>query len=592
MCGVITAITNKPIDVALLEQAMSVMKHRGPDDKKSWQGDGVFMGHLRLSIIDLDSRAAQPMHSKCGRFTIVFNGEIYNFRDLRLELQAKGEIFHTASDTEVILSLFASEGASMLKKLQGMFALVIWDNLLKKAFAARDPYGIKPLYFAHVNSGIILCSQVKALIATGLVDTHPDLVGQAGYWMLGSVPEPYTCFKEIRSLRAGHCLWIEKSKIIEQYCWYDIASNWRSTDNEKLVKISKKELQKNVRQCIIESIDRHLVSDVPIGVFLSGGVDSGSLAGLMKERGTSDIIGVTIAYDEYTGLASDESPIASKIASYYGIKHYVRKVSRNEFISDLPRILTAMDQPSIDGINTWYASKAIAEQGLKVVVSGVGGDELFFGYDSFRQLPRLVDYWKVLSKFGAIETILSSISNFQAHRSGNKRWLHLPKWLNNIQGAWWLKRSCMAPETAAMFMIDEIPKQILNFAPDKWLDWMSGTVAIDSKMALAQIESTTYLRNQLLRDSDWASMDHSVELRTPLVDAHLLSNLRSMLPHLPHFPGKSLLANSPSKPLPDIVQKRSKTGFSIPINKWIFDYLGRDTSWQIEVAKNAGFFTC
>src|ERR1035441_3772678 len=207
MCGLIAAFGQgkELLDSAALRRALERMRRRGPDDEGTWQGEGVVLGHRRLAILDLDPRAAQPMQSICGRYVIVFNGEIYNFRALRRDLESRGVAFRTTSDTEVILALFAADGEAMLPKLHGMFALAIWDCIARRAFIARDPYGIKPLYLAVASGAVLVASQVKALLATGSVSREPDPRGQAGFWMLGSVPEPYTWFRSEKRRVGNKC---------------------------------------------------------------------------------------------------------------------------------------------------------------------------------------------------------------------------------------------------------------------------------------------------------------------------------------------------------------------------------------------------
>ena len=578
MCGLVAAFT----DSVLLEQpvrnAMQQMYLRGPDAEGFWQEEGVYLGHRRLAILDLDERADQPMVSECGRYVIIFNGEIYNFRSLRDELAEQGFSFRTTSDTEVILALFAREGEAMLGKLKGMFAFVIWDREAKRGFAARDAYGIKPLYIATTPQGVLLGSQVKALLATNLVSLEPDAVGQAGFWMLGSVPEPYSWYRNIRALPAGHCAWIEEGQISPPKCWYDLGQIWRDAGSTILPDAEVRQL---VRSAVIESVSRHLVSDVPVGVFLSGGVDSGALAGLMAEAGARSIVGITIAYEEFVGRHEDEAPLAARIAETYGIRHHVRRVTREEFHADLPRILAAMDQPSIDGINTWYASKAAAEAGLKVVLSGIGGDELFQGYSSFDTLPRLVSWWRALGKVPGARMVARAATGLQARRSGNRRWTYASQWAETIGGAWWLRRSVSAPEELAGQMSADLAAQALaNFDPDQWVGEMTGPLPDDLVLAVGQIESMTYLRNQLLRDSDWASMDHSVELRTPLVDLTLLQNLQSALRTFRRSPGKALLAKAPAVSLPGNIMERPKTGFCIPLDEWIAGPLASKSTRQ------------
>ena len=348
------------------------------------------------------------------------------------------------------------------------------------------------------------------------------------------------------------------------------------------------------RAALRESVAAHLVADVPVGVFLSGGIDSGALAGLMVEAGARDLQGITIAYDEFAGTHDDEAPLAATLAAHYGIAHHVRRVTRDEFAEDLPRILDAMDQPSVDGINTWYASKAVAELGLKVVVSGVGGDELFQGYESFRQLPRLVSRWGAASRIPGAMPLARVAMGLQAARSGNPRWRYLPDWARTMAGAWFLRRSVFSPDELPALMGQDLAAEALHgFCPKNWVDRSSGILATDGALAVGQIESTTYLRNQLLRDSDWASMDHSVELRTPLVDAWLLRDVSPALGAFGQFPNKRLLAEAPAKALPEALINRSKTGFGIPVQRWLND-LGRGEAsggsrgWAREVARTWG----
>lgn len=581
MCGIAGYVTTNnmpPPDVLAAVQSMANrLQKRGPDGEGFWQEDGIAFAHRRLAILDLDARAAQPMHSACGRYVIVFNGEIYNFRELRSELEKQGCVFSTQSDTEVLLALFATEGEAMLQKLHGMFAFVIWDKSTRRGFAARDPYGIKPFYYAQTAEGVLFASQVKALLATGLVSKAPDPHGQAGFWMLGSVPEPHTWFRHIKALPAGHCAIIENGVMSAPRCWHDIGDAWRHAPS---VHLSAGDIKQTVQAALRESVQRHLVSDVPVGVFLSGGIDSGALAAMMLEAGATNLQGITIAYDEFAGKHEDEAPMAALIAKHYGIQHHIRRVTREEFQQDLPRILDAMDQPSVDGINTWYASKAVAELGLKVVVSGVGGDELFQGYTSFRQLPKLVSLMRVLARVPGAIPLAKMAANLQAQWTDKPRWKYAPEWLQSMAGAWWLRRSVSSPAelpalmgtalaAVALLGFDADGFAVSGFDVQAWINAMTGALPDDPLMALGQIESMTYLRNQLLRDSDWASMDHSIELRTPLVDAFLLQQLQPLLSTFARFPNKKLLAEAPGKALPQDIIQRPKTGFGIPVGRWL-----------------------
>ena len=598
MCGLAGAILSPDFSASsdghrAVERMCDAMSSRGPDAAGYWQANNapVFLGHRRLSIVDLEARANQPFVSDCGNYVIVFNGEIYNFLELRSALSEQGEVFRTTSDTEVILRLYIREGAQMLARLRGMFAIAIWDTREKNCFFARDPYGIKPLYVAKTRAGWLFASQVKALLASGLVSDETDTLGEASFWMLGSVAGPRTWFKDISEIPPGSWAEIDgEGKFTGPESYWNIGESWSVSPQD----VDREEVRERVRQALLESVKYHLVADVPVGVFLSGGIDSGALAGLMAECGVRQLTGVTIAYEEFRGTHYDEAPIAARIARHYGIDHVVRRVTRAEFEADLPAIMASMDQPTIDGINTWFASKAVAETGLKVVVSGVGGDELFMGYDSFRQIPRLVKAARAIAQFPggmALENLLTSV---QAKRSGNLRWQHAPQWLQTIGGGWWLRRSTCAPGDLPRLMgrdIGSVPTA--DRVPEHWLTDMVGMLPKDPALALAQIESMTYLRNQLLRDSDWASMAHSVELRTPLVDAHLLKQLAPLLGQFRKFSNKSLLAHAPAKPLPQDILTRRKTGFGIPVKQWIESSdavsSGKAMSWAERVI---GSYSC
>lgn len=572
MCGLAGVLIPGSDDSAngqAVRRMCDSMQVRGPDAVGYWSNpqSGISFGHRRLSIIDLDTRANQPMSSDDGRHVIVFNGEIYNFRELRRSLEGNGETFRTQSDTEVLLNLYRHKGEAMLSQLRGMFAMAIWDRQTRSVFLARDPYGIKPLYMARCKQGWLFASQVKALLASGLVDRSPDPIGQMGFWLLGSVPEPHTWFRDISALPAGTwCRLDEDGASTGPHRYWDIADAWREAPE---CRVTATEAQGAVRAAVARSVQQHLVADVPVGVFLSGGIDSGSLAGLMKDCGATSIQGVTIAFNEFKGKHEDEVPAAGAIAQRYGIHHHVRTITRQEFEADLPKILSSMDQPSIDGINTWYASKAVAELGLKVVISGVGGDELFNGYPSFRQLPALVTRWRMLSSIPGVRPLVDLALTQVARHSGNARWRWLTRQAESLYGAYWLRRGLFTPDELPSLMGPELASEALQGTdPESLVESLAGILPADPMAAVGQIESMAYLRNQLLRDSDWASMAHSVELRTPLVDAWLLQDLMPVLRSFGRLKGKALLAASPALPLSDEIINRVKTGFGVPLGMW------------------------
>lgn len=567
MCGIagfiLTPRTSEASALDAVGRMVTRMHTRGPDAEGLWSSEGVVMGHRRLAILDLDARANQPMVSTDDRYTIVFNGEIYNYRELRRELEAEGVAFRTTSDTEVLLGLFAREGERMLPRLRGMFAFAIWDTQSRELFLARDPYGIKPLYYTRTKDGLLFASQVKALLASGLVSKEREPAGLAGFYLWGSVPEPWTLYRDVFALPAGHWLRLRAGEPETPVCWHDIRAHWRSEG----CKATAQELQEHVRQAVTDSVRAHLVADVPVSVFLSGGIDSAALAGLASGLG-AQVEGITIGFEEFAGKHEDEVPVAAAIAAHYGLPHFVRRVSRTEFEQDIPRILDAMDQPSIDGVNTWFASKAAAERGYKVVLSGVGGDELFCGYPSFRQIPRTASMGRAIAAIPGARALLGAPSAYLAKRLAKPKLAAVPAFMDSLEGVYFLRRSLFLPEELPALMGADMAREglaRLGGSPPG----MTQADVRDGATAVGLLESTHYLRNQLLRDSDWASMGHSLELRTPLVDAALLETLGPYLSGFAGGTGKAMLARSPEKPLPESVINRPKTGFGLPMAQWL-----------------------
>lgn len=569
MCGIAGLVSEtgegKTSAIDAVRRMTNRMRPRGPDAVGMWAGEGVVLGHRRLAILDLDARANQPMVSADGRYVIVFNGEIYNFRELRRELEANCIAFRTTSDTEVLLALFAREGGRMLPRLRGMFAFAIWDTQTRELFLARDPYGIKPLYYARTRHGLVFASQVKALLSSGLVSLERQPAGWAGFYLWGSVPEPWTLFRDVFSLPAGHCLRVHSDMQDAPICWRDIRTHWQGEGCE----VTAYELQERVRAAVADSVRAHLVADVPVSVFLSGGIDSGTVAGLASELGAK-VEGVTIGFEEFVGSCDDEVPVARAIATHYRLPHHVRMVSRIEFEQDIPRILDAMDQPSIDGVNTWFASKAAAERGYKVVLSGIGGDELFYGYSLFRQAPLQAALGRMLLSVPGARTLLKRPCATLARLRSKPKLAGVPEFLGSLEGVYFLRRGLFLPsELSALMGVDMAREGLASlggFPPAT-----TSVAARDGRTAVGLLESTRYLRNQLLRDSDWASMAHSLELRTPLVDAALLATLGPYLAGFADGAGKAMLAQSPQRPLLEQIVNRPKTGFSSPMENWLFN---------------------
>src|SRR5262249_44316722 len=293
--------------------------------------------------------------------------------------------FRTQSDTEVLLHLYAAKGAAMVHDLRGMFAFGLWDLEKRGLLLARDPYGVKPLYYADDGWSLRFASQVKALIAGGKISLDPEPAGWEGSLVFGSIPERYAIYQEIRALPAGTTLWIDARGPAEPRRYFAVSQAFTKT--ERPMAAPPQDLRERVREALRDSVRHHLVADVPVGVFLSAGIDSSSLLGLMREVEQQDIHSITLTYEDFRGQHQDEAPFAKMVCAHSGSRHRIRVVPEAEFRADLPKIFAAMDQPTIDGINTWFVSKAARELGLKAAISGLGGDELFGGYPSFNDVP-------------------------------------------------------------------------------------------------------------------------------------------------------------------------------------------------------------
>ena len=567
------------VDRAELRRIRDHMAARGPDGVGEFysQDERMGLGHRRLAIIDLFERGAQPMASADGKLVVTFNGEIYNYRKLRLALEQRGRTFRTQTDTEVLLHLYAEKGEAMVDDLRGMFAFGLWDADKGALLLARDPHGIKPLYYADDGWTLRFASQVKALLAGGRVSHYQEPAGWVGFCLFGSVPEPFTTYQEIRAVPAGSTLWVDRIGAREPKPYFSIAETYCRAEAASSA-ANDEDLQLHTREALLDSVRHHLVADVPVGAFLSSGIDSGALVGLMRDAGQQDIQTVTLAFEEFRGRSGDEAPIAAEIAAHYGTRHTTRVVTEQEFREDLPKILAAMDQPTIDGLNTWFVSKAAHELGLKVAISGLGGDELFGGYPSFRDIPLCVRTLAIPGRIPGLGELVRRLMTALGHFSlfTNPKAAGLLKYGGNFAGAYLLRRGLFMPwELEAVVGADTARLGLRRLGPLRRIETQLRPQPTTSFGKVAVLESSLYMRNQLLRDTDWASMAHSLEVRVPLVDVKLLTRL-ALITTKNGSPAKQMLGNSPRVPLPPKVIERPKTGFGTPMQAW----LQRDTRIQ------------
>lgn len=544
------------------------MQARGPDGcGEWWNGDKrLGLGHRRLAIVDLSDRAAQPMRSDCGRFVLVFNGEIYNHQILRSDLEKQGAVFRTGSDTEVLLHLYARKGSAMVHDLRGMFAFAIWDDLASSLFLARDPYGIKPLYTSNDGWTFRFASQVKALLAGGQISRVHEPAGTVGFLLLGSVPEPFTLYRDIRQLPAGHTQLIDALGPREPRPYCSIAQIIGDGEQRP---VRLQEVQNRVSAALLDSVRAHLVADVDIGLFLSSGIDSGALLGLTRDAGHSQIRTISLSFSEYVGTDQDEGPLAQSVSELYGSHHTKRLFGRHDFAAAFPEVMAAMDQPTIDGINMWFVAKAAREAGLKVALSGLGGDELFAGYPSFSDIPRAVRALALPSRIPFAGLAWRHAIRLSKLGRQRPKLQGLLEYGGSYPGAYLLRRGLLLP-----FELDTIlDYDTLNTGLSRLdlLGLIRRSIAPVPNAAVARVsalESANYMRNQLLRDADWAGMAHGVEVRTPFVDVELLRAVSPALPHIRYSDRKMYVANAPQVPLPPAIAGRKKLGFTVPTQRW------------------------
>jgi asparagine synthase (glutamine-hydrolysing) len=542
-----------------LARMHGALRHRGPDDSGQWVAPdrAAALVHTRLAILDLSSAGRQPMHSPDSRYTIVFNGEIFNFRELKSRLEVGGTRFVTATDTEVILRLYEREGADCVRQLRGMYALAIWDGQARRGFLARDPLGIKPLYYCEMNGQLLFASELRSLLASGIVPRVLDPHSLARYFETGSVPEPGSLVRSVSMLPAGHTLDWEGGRS-------RLARFWRIEFPEPDRSRGAREWIGRTRAALEDTVRAHFVSDVPVGVFLSGGVDSTAIVALARATGQGeDLRTYSIGVDD---AQLDESLAAEEIARHFGTRHTTFHVDAGAANDAFAGFLQAMDSPSIDGFNTWLVSRLARREGAKVVLSGLGGDELFGGYPSFVRVPRLSHLATAIATAGPLGR---KGGDLLAGRSDSPRWQRLG---NLLAGPPSLLRAYKA--FRGVFAARDARQLSAHFAgvsaaeiPDADED-ARAELPRDPRDAVCYLELSRYMRCQLLRDSDVMSMAHGLELRVPFVDRILFESIRPAPASIRLRLRKRLLLDAMPE-IPHSVRQRRKKGFTLPFAAWL-----------------------
>ncbi|MEI6031830.1 MAG: asparagine synthase (glutamine-hydrolyzing) [Synechococcaceae cyanobacterium ELA739] len=567
MCGIAGLIGRSPQGFA--ERVSPHLVHRGPDDGGIWQADGACLVHRRLAILDLSPAGHQPMATDCGRWQLVFNGEIYNHVSLRQQLVQEGVSFRGSSDTEVLLAWLIRHGPAGLHALRGMFAFVLLDRQERTALLARDPNGIKPLYWWQGPAGeLAFASELRALLASELMERRLDRLALTSFLATGSVSEPATLVAGIQRLPAGHLAhWRGGALTIEPWCPIPeqllfggagplASNNPRPEDSHNAVE----DALAQTRAALEDSVAAHMVSDVPVGLFLSAGLDSASLLALAP-RGLRTF---TIGFPEAGAEGFDEADPAARLASHFGAEHTPLPFTAQQARSWLPQFLASQDQPSIDGYNTWCVARLARAQGIKVALSGLGGDELFGGYPSFQQVPRLHRWRRSLGILGplAAKALRHGPKGHQARRQRLADWLQQPP---SAAAAHRCFRGLFAPSEIAS-LLRHWGLDGAHVAPPI----KSEPAGLQAADTVAWLEGTTYLRNQLLPDSDVMAMASGLELRLPLVDASLQRRLSPLPSELRLAAGKPLLAKAVPE-LPGWFLDRPKQGFRFPFQLWLDD---------------------
>ena len=550
MCGLVGIVGSVSLDI--LGRMMSAIHHRGPD------GSGTFfdpkhplaLGHLRLSILDTSDAGTQPMTSACGRYTLIYNGECYNFADLRQTLEGRGAAFRSGSDTEVVLEWLVAEGAEGLGALNGMFALALWDRIAGQLLLARDSFGIKPLYYYAPQGGpFLFASELRALVASGLCPSKVDRVSVAHYLSYGVTLEPRTILEDVRMLAPG--TWIRLRAD-------DLAVSHGTFSAEAPGEAGAPVTNDEMHGAFIEAVKRQLVSDVPVGAFLSGGIDSTAIVAAMTRKRGFDVKTLTVAFPDAPTL--DESARARSWAEACGADHTEIPMSTADILDALPRALAAQDQPTLDAVNTFVVSEAAAAAGLTVVLSGLGGDELFGGYATTRDVPRML---RMRKRFGVLGRSAAPV--IQAITpSANRRLSKIVDLLEaprTVAGLYLARRRIHSPRQLRRLC----PGLVLGHGSE--LPNLTPPAASDVLDEISWLESVFYMRNQLLRDSDAMGMACSIEIRVPFLEHDFARLAWRAGPGWRD--GKQRFGRAAHDLLPPDALTRKKQGFTFPFEQWL-----------------------
>lgn len=580
MCGIAGILgKGRLIQRPILETMAEGLAHRGPDDKgieiiPMANEKDIFLGliHRRLSIIDLSSAAHQPMCNEDGTIWITYNGEIYNYKEIRAELKAKGYVFKSNSDTEVIIYAYQEWGVECLQKFHGMFAFAICDQNKKILFLTVDRFGIKPLYYYEGQDNLFLfSSEVRTILNSGFIKKQIEPLALDSFLAYGAIQAPLTIIKQIYSLLPAHYLIYNlstRSKEIVQY--WSISpkvSNEPLNDEDKIIQ--------RTRDILVDSIQKHLVSDVPVGLFLSGGIDSSSIVALANRLKEGSLHSFSVTFPE---LGFSEEKYSRLIARLYCKNHTEIRLSQDDLINILPQAILAMDQPTVDGINTYVISKAVKDSGIKVVLSGQGGDEVFGGYSTFKRIPSIQRIYALVKYLPlSLRENVGNIIDATTGRSMIKSKVsQILESRGDIFSLCLILRQLFSPKGRKLLLKNINEDEMCNGLSLQAAEWLGNEIKyLDVFNSVSLLELRLYLANMLLRDGDFMSMAHSLEIRVPYLDHELVEfvfNVSSKMKLSNNLP-KPLLVNSMRDLLPKEIYLRPKMGFTFPWEIWLRDKL-------------------
>jgi asparagine synthase (glutamine-hydrolysing) len=522
MCGFagVVSFTDAEPDNSIAPMLSRALAHRGPDGEGVYASNRALLVHRRLAIIDPTPAGAQPMGSGDGRWQLAYNGEVYNHRELRAGLESHGEVFRTSSDTEVLLRLLMREGTAGLARVRGMFALALWDERNRTLLLARDRFGIKPLYVSSDATRVVFASEIGALRRSGLVPRTVSPGGVLAYLAWASIPAPLTWLEGVEALPPATWRRYGADGVAVNGAFADPAAAYVTTDASP----DEETLRAQTAAAVRNAVRAHLVADVPVGVFLSGGIDSGAIVSAARDVTGADLRTYTVVVDD---AEYSEAAVAERVARMFGTTHHVLKVDAAHVADDLPAIVQRLDQPTADAVNTYYVSRAVAASGVKAVLSGVGGDEMFGGYPSFERVPAGMKMSRFL---GAAMQATSAVATVALPAWRAAKWRHFAQDPEIEQGYRALRGFFMPEELQSLLgpalkdtSVCAHAEAALAAAEER-LFAASGTER--TAAAVARLETRGFLGTQLLRDIDAVSMAHSLEVRVPFVDPRSEPTLR------------------------------------------------------------------